>query len=299
MVRPLRLSRLATGLAVIPFAALLAAACGGTDVVEASDASTSADASPDGALNDARGADVAIGDTGSTDADAGHRDADAATSDADAGLDAADGGSLLGRANNFAVLAGTAITVVPLSPPTIISGDVGVAPGTAIASFTHPVGTNHAGDAVALQAQADLTAAYNTLAGMACPPANLRSGVDLGGKTLFAGVYCFSSSAQLTGALTLDAQNNPNAVWVIQVGTALTTATASTVTIINGGSACNVHWQIGSSATLGTGTSLLGNIVALDSITFVTGSNIMKGRALARNGGVSFDGSTVNSTACP
>jgi len=138
-----------------------------------------------------------------------------------------------------------------------------------------------------------------TLAGMPCLPANIRTGVDLGGKTLAPGVYCFpNTSAGITGDLVLDAQQDPNAVWVIQVGTTLTTGTGSTVSVINGGSACNVYWQIGSSATLGTGTQFVGNIVALTSISLVTGSTFLVGRTLARNGAVSLEGSTISAATC-
>ena len=135
---------------------------------------------------------------------------------------------------------------------------------------------------------------------MPCLPANGRTGVDLGGKTLAPGVYCFpNTSAGITGNLVLDAQLNPNAVWVIQVGSTLTTATGATVSVINGGSACNVYWQIGSSATLGTGTKFVGNIVALTSITLVTGSSVLVGRTLARNGAVTLDGNAISAAACP
>ena len=107
--------------------------------------------------------------------------------------------------------------------------------------------------------------AYNDLAGQACDT-NL-TGQDLGGKTLTPGVYCFNTSAQLTGDLVLDAQGNPAAVWIFQMGSTLTTASNASVVVINGGSSCNVFWQVGSSATLGTGTAFKGNILALASIT--------------------------------
>jgi hypothetical protein len=118
------------------------------------------------------------------------------------------------------------------------------------------------------------------------------TGLDLGGKTLIAGVYCFSSSAQLTGTLTLDAQGNANAVFIFKIGSTLTTASGSSVLLINGGTLCNVFWQVGSSATLGTTTSFAGNILALTSITLTTGATVT-GRALARNGAVTLDTNTV------
>ena len=134
---------------------------------------------------------------------------------------------------------------------------------------------------VPAQAQTDATTAYNDLEGQTCD-VNL-TGQDLGGMTLTPGVYCFDTSAQLTGDLVLDALGNPNAVWVFQTGSTLTTASGSSVTVINGGNALNVFWQVGSSATLGTGTRFNGNILAYASITLNTGASLI-GRALALNG---------------
>ena len=131
---------------------------------------------------------------------------------------------------------------------------------------------------------------YTNLANTACN-ADL-TGQDLGGMTLTPGVYCFSTSAQLTGTLTLDAQGNPDAVFLFQIGSTLTTASDASVVLINGASSCNVFWQVGSSATLGTGTSLAGSILALSSITLNTGAGVT-GRALARNGAVTLDDSHV------
>ena len=202
--------------------------------------------------------------------------------------------SSLGTAQSFAVLGGSTVTN---TGPSVLTGDLGVSPGAAITGF--PPGTRtgvtHAADAVALQAQSDVTTQYNTLAGAACT-ADL-TGQDLGGKTLTPGVYCFSSSAQLTGALTLNAQGNANATFVFKTGSTLTTASGSRVDIINGGNPCLVGWQIGSSATLGTTTSFIGNLIALSSITLNTGANIL-GRALARNGAVTLDTNNVSTGAC-
>ena len=303
MVRPIGFPRLAAGLAVFPLAALLAAACGGNDIVDPSDASTPLD----GSVTDARGSDASdagVGDAGSLDADAASIDADAARSDAEAGLDAEAGGDagdggtgLLGRAGKFAVLGGSSVTITTTAGTTIV-GDVGVSPGTSVMTLPagQPIGTVYAGGPVAAQAQSDLTTAYNTLAGRAC--GTVLSG-DLGGRTLPPGVYCYpGTSAGLTGALVLDAQLDPNATWVIQIGSTLTTATDSTVTVINGGSACNVYWQIGTSATVGTRTKMLGNIVALTSITLVTTTTVLVGRALARNGAVTLDGCQLSAAAC-
>jgi ethanolamine utilization microcompartment shell protein EutS len=201
----------------------------------------------------------------------------------------------LGTATGFAVLGGSTVTN---TGSTVVTGDLGVSPGTAITGFPpgFVIGTIHAADAVALQAQSDVTTAYNALAGLACNT-NL-TGQDLGGLTLTPGVYCFSSSAQLTGTLTLNAQGNSAAVFVFQIGSTLTTASNSSVLMTNGGSSCNVFWQVGSSATLGTDTIFFsGNILALTSITLNTRARI-SGRALARNGAVTMDTNIVSNAAC-
>ncbi len=157
------------------------------------------------------------------------------------------------------------------------------------------IGTSHVTDAVALQAQSDANTAYNALAGMAC---NFDlTGQDLGGLTLVPGVYCFSSSAQLTGALTLDALGDPDAVFAFQIGSTLTTASNASVTMINGGSACNVFWQVGSSATLGTATVFVGNVLASASITLTTSSKVT-GRVLALTGAVTMDSNRVTLPPC-
>jgi adhesin HecA-like repeat protein len=203
----------------------------------------------------------------------------------------------LGTAANFAVLAGSAVTNT--GSTIIAAGDLGVSPGSAITGFppgiVNPPGTIHAADGVALQAQKDLTTAYNALAGQA--PTGSLTGTDLGGLTLTPGVYFFASSAQLTGQLTLDAQGKSNAVWIFQIGSTLTTASASSVIIINAGSNDSLYWQVGSSATLGTTTDFEGNIVALTSITLNTGATDNCGRLLARNGAVTLDTNTI-STGC-
>src|SRR5579864_2270735 len=199
----------------------------------------------------------------------------------------------LGTADSFAVLAGS--TVTNTITPTTVHGNVGVWGGSAITGFPPGIvtgGTTHAADAVAMQAQSDLTTAYNFAAGETCP--NDLTGQDLGGKILTPGVYCFSSSAQLTGALTLNAQGNSNAVFVFQIGSTLTTASSSSVVFSNGGQGDSVFWQVGKSATLGTTTAFAGNILALTSITLDTGAHIGCGRALARNGAVTMDDNVVS-----
>ncbi len=200
----------------------------------------------------------------------------------------------LGTAASFAVLGGSAVTN---TGPSIVDGDLGVSPGTAISGFPPGIvnGATHAADAVALQAQTDVTTAYNNLAGQPCTMD--LTGTDLGSRTLIPGVYCFSSSAQLTGQLTLDAQGNSAAVWIFQIGSTLTTASNASVLMINGGNVCNVFWQVGSSATLGTGTTFVGNILALASITLATGTNV-SGRALARTAAVTMDTNHVSNAAC-
>lgn len=210
---------------------------------------------------------------------------------------AAQAAPTLGTANTFGVLAGSTVTN---TGPTTITGDVGVSPGTAITGFPPGVvvsGATHSADATALQAQSDLTAAYIDLAGQTCNTD--LTGQDLGGLTLTAGVYCFSSSAQLTGTLTLDAQGDPAAVFIFQVGSTLTTASNSKVAVINGGSNCDTFWQIGSSAVLGTTTSFAGNILALTSISLDTNAT-NNGRLLARNGAVTLQSNSaaVCSAAC-
>jgi hypothetical protein len=205
----------------------------------------------------------------------------------------------LGTAGNFSVLAGS--TVTNTGPSVIDGGSVGVSPGSAITGFppgsVKPPFTTHAADAVALQAQNDLTTAYNAAAGLV--HTQDLTGQNLGGLTLVPGVYFFSSSAQLTGTLTLNDQGDPNAQFVFQIGSTLTTASNSSVVTINGGSmpGCNVFWQVGSSATLGTGTAFEGHILALTSITMTTGANIFDGSALARNGAVTLDDNHISNCA--
>ncbi|PZR66937.1 MAG: sortase [Solirubrobacterales bacterium] len=199
----------------------------------------------------------------------------------------------LGTANSFAVLGGSTITN---TGPTVINGDLGVSPGGAITGFPPGIvnGTVHAADAVAAQAQSDLTVAYNDAAGRG--PAVLLPG-DLGGLILTPGVYNSPSSLLLTGDVTLDAQGDPNAVFIFQVGSTLTTASNSRVLLANGAQACNVFWQIGGSATFGTGTAFIGNILSLQSITFNTRASL-QGRALARNGAVTLDTNPIKRGDC-
>ena len=200
----------------------------------------------------------------------------------------------LGTADSFAVLAGSMVTN---TGPTVLSGDLGVSPGSAITGFPPGLvmnGATHAGDMVAMQAQSDVTTAYNALANEMFNQ-NL-TGQNLGGKTLLPGVYHFDSSAFLTGTLTLDTLGDPNARFVFQIGSALITAPNATVLVVSSSDDCNVFWQVGSSATLDTGTIFDGHILALTSITANTGAVINDGSLLARNGAVTLASNTV--TTC-
>lgn len=196
----------------------------------------------------------------------------------------------LGSAANFAVLGASAVTS---TGDTVLNGDLGVAPGTTITGFGPGLvnGTTYAGGAVAQQAQNDALADYNKLTGLA-PSQNL-SGQNLGGLTLTPGVYNFSSLAQLTGTLTLNAEGNPNAQFVFQIGSALITAGGAAVVLKNDASALSVSWVIGSSATLGTGTDFIGNVLANQSITLNQGASL-SGSAVALNGAVTLDDNDIS-----
>jgi len=201
----------------------------------------------------------------------------------------------LGTADSFAVLAGTGITV---TGPTTISGDIGTSPTTSITGLGNVTlnGVNHGGDAVTQLAKNDLVIAYNDAAGRTYD-ATYVGGYDLVGQTLVSGVYNDSSSLFLSGTLTLDAQGNPNAVWIFQAGSTLTTASGSKINLINGADACNIFWQVGSSATLGTDTDFAGTILALTSITLNNGATV-DGGVLARNGAVTLDHNTIAADVC-
>jgi Ice-binding-like len=203
----------------------------------------------------------------------------------------------LATASPFVALGGSTVTN---SGPSVLGGDLGVAPGTALVGFGLPAvvnGATHANDAVAKQAQSDLTTAYDVAAGQPVAPANDLTGTDLGNRTLTAGAYRYTSSAQLTGPLTLDAQGDPNAQFVFEIASALTTASASSVVLINGASPCNVYWQVGSSATLGTTTAFQGNLMALTSISLNNGASAI-GRLLARNGQISLINNVLDGSRC-
>ncbi len=203
----------------------------------------------------------------------------------------------LGTADSFAVLAGQSVTN---TGPTTITGDIGIHPGatdppdnvTGSGSITL-TGSLHDADAVAQQAKDDLVTAYDDAAGRTPDD---DPGTELGGQTLVGGVYN-SATLGITGTLTLDAEDDPDTVWVFQVGSTLITASDSRVELVNGADACNVFWQVSSSATLGTNSEMVGTIMALTSITLTTGATI-DGRVLARNGSVTMDSNTITNEDC-
>jgi hypothetical protein len=197
----------------------------------------------------------------------------------------------------FVVLGGQGVTN---TGPSVLNGDLGVSPGTSLPGFGLPAvvnGATHNNDAVAAQAQLDLTNAYNVAAENPVLPANDLTGIDLGGLKLAPGAYRYTSSAQLTGALTLDAEGDPNAQFVFEITEALTTASASSVNLVNGASPCNVYWQVGSSATLGSTTAFQGNLMALTSISLNNGVTVL-GRVLARNGEISLINDVLTKPLC-
>jgi len=200
--------------------------------------------------------------------------------------------AILKSAANFASLAGTTITN---TGPTIITGDVGLSPGSAVTgfppgTFVPATGNPHINDEVANQAKLDLTSAYLFLAGQ--PPGTSVSG-NIGGTTLAPGTYTSSSSLAISsGDLTLDAGGNANAVFIFQVASALTVTSGRQVILAGSAQAKNVYWQVGSAVTLGTTSVFKGNILALDAITLQNGATL-DGRAFARNGALTFDNNIV------
>lgn len=199
----------------------------------------------------------------------------------------------LGTAGSYSVLGGQSVTN---TGPSVLSGNVGVYPGTGIDGFPPGItgGVAHAADAHAFDAEADLLKAYGNATGQA---SSATVGAQLGGLKLGPGVYTAPSSTNITGPLTLDAKGDPAAVFIFQVGSGLTTASSSTVVLLNDAQSCHVFWQVAESATLGTGSHFVGTIMALTSINAKTGASV-EGRALARNGSVTLDDNVFTDTRC-
>jgi len=198
----------------------------------------------------------------------------------------------MGTAESFSVLGGSTVTN---TGPTTMFGDLGLSPGSSVTGAPHVLGATHVDDAVAIGAKSALTTSYNDAASR---PSSGSAGTDLAGQTFLPGVRTASSSLLLSsGSVTLDAQGNPNAVFIFQIGTTLITGSNTSVSLINGAQACNVFWQVGSSATLGTGTRFVGTVMASETITANTAATI-HGRLLARTGAVNLDTNTITTSNC-
>jgi uncharacterized protein YkwD len=201
----------------------------------------------------------------------------------------------LRAAEGFSVLAGSTVTN---TGPSLVSGDLGLHPGSSVTGFPpgRVAGSQHVGDVSAQRAKADLTTTYNAVAGN---PYTATSPPDIGGRTFSPGVYRSGAvpSLGLTGRVTLDGQGDPQAAFIFQIPSTLVTASGSSVRLVNGAQACNVYWQVGSSATLGTGTALQGNVLALTSISANDGASV-NGRLLARNGAVTLINNRITRPLC-
>jgi hypothetical protein len=198
----------------------------------------------------------------------------------------------LGVAESFSVLAGSTVTN---TGPTTMSGSLGLSPGSSVTGAPQVFGQTHVDDAVAIEAKNSLTTAFNSAASR---PSNGSAGTDLAGQVFLPGVRTASSSLLLSsGSVTLDAQGNPNAVFIFQIGTTLTTASNTSVSLVNGAQACNVFWEVGSSATLGTGTRFVGTLMASATITAGTAATI-QGRLLAQTGAVNLETNTITTSSC-
>jgi hypothetical protein len=198
----------------------------------------------------------------------------------------------LGAAAPFSVLAGSTVTN---TGPTTMFGDLGLAPGSSVTGEPHVLAQTYVDDAVASEAKSSLTTAYNEAASR---PTNGSAGTQLAGQEFSPGVYTASSSLLLSsGSVTLNAEGNPNAVFVFQIPTTLTTGSNTTVSLVGGAQACNVFWQVGSSATLGSGTHFVGTIMASASITANTAATI-HGRLLAQTAAVTLEDNTITTSNC-
>lgn len=197
----------------------------------------------------------------------------------------------LSGASNLAILAGSAVTN---TGSTIVTGDIGLSPGTSVGGFPPGIlnGTLHVNNDIAKQAKLDLTSAYNDAAGRTSTDIVTLSG-NIGGLTLTPGLYKSTSSLALSsGDLTFDAKGATDAVFIIQIASALTVTSGRQVILAGSASASNIFWQVGSSATFGTTSVFKGTIMAMESITFNTGASL-DGKAHARTGGVSLEGNSV------
>jgi hypothetical protein len=203
----------------------------------------------------------------------------------------------LGVAQPFVVLGGESVTN---TGPSVLNGDLGVSTGSSLVGFGSPAvvtGATHVDDEVAANAQAAALRAYDAAAGEPVPDGNVLTGQDLGNRVLTPGAYRFASSAQLTGELTLDAEGDPDAQFVFQIGSTLTTASASSVRLVGGASPCNVFWQVGSSATIGSTTAMQGNVLAKVTASLDSEATVL-GRVLAQTGSVTLINNRLDASMC-
>jgi hypothetical protein len=290
-----------------PEAALDATVDGSEDASLDAQVDSSLEASLDGSLDTS--VDVSLDVEPDVSLDASLDGPSDAQAEAEAQADAFDSGTSglmqsLFTATPFVVLGGGTVTNSGVA--TVLLGDVGTT-GPSITGLTgppfQPSGTTDIGNAVATQAVTDLGTAYVSLTGQACPPANALTGQDLGGMTLAPGVYCFTSSAgQIASTvLTFDAKNDPNAVWIIQVKTALTVLDGASAIIINGPPtlACRIFWAMGTAATLNGNTHMLGTMLASSQTSMLDGASLSPGRAFGISGGVTLLSNTVSISTCP
>lgn len=297
---------IAWGASVALLTALLAGACGGSDFLDRPGA-----IGFDGGLVDG-GMDADLVDGGNAMADAYAADADAtvdAPFDAEAGPVFDSGTSPLMEslltATPFVVLAAATVTNSDSAITTLLEGDVGTTgPSTTglVGNPFQPTGSIEIQNARAGQALLDVGTAYTSLAGKACPPANDLTGLNLAGMTLSPGVYCFSSSANQSAdsTLTFDALGDPNAVWIIQVGTALTVMDRARAVIVGGPSSlgCRIFWTTGTAATLNDNVQYAGNILGSAGASLLTGARVVPGRVFGLTAGVSLLSNTVRAGEC-
>ena len=205
----------------------------------------------------------------------------------------------LGTTSTFAVLAGETITNTGVTTISgIVGGDVGLYPGPDITGRDELIvtgGAIHINDVLAIKAKTDLVTAYDDAAGR-IPVTRIAS--ELGGKTLYPGVYDSKNGFfEITGTLTLDAQGDPDGVFIFKTESTLITAPGSNIELKNKARFCRIFWQVGSSATLGTNSHFVGHIFALTSIAATTGATV-EGQLLARNGSVTLDNNTITNGYC-